>query len=449
MNAFFPDLLITYLFEFRQAFSHPSFVYFQGVIFALLISGGRKCVTQLASVCFFVDKSLSGWERFFAESQWNLPLVSAKLIDLCLDQLGERALYAQRYLVALDTTFAQKALGKMTGVQRWRKGVEEKTNDKPVTPHVSQSVVGHHWAIAGLLCLLSQKWQCFPLLTRLISGKQRPSHFVVDPKGETCPMDFWQATIATVTEVAAKFVKAPVCFVADAYFSKAPFLNPLIEKGIGLVTRLRHDAVGWDDPDPYQRRGRPAIRGRKWKLAQLLEELPHQEVSVRLYGKTVKATCVVRDLWLRDITQKVRVVVVSALRRPILVVSTQLSLTAGEIIEIYGARFALELTIRDLKQHFGFGDYQSTTTLAFLRWSRLCCCALSIGRLLLLNPDALAGLEGESPDAVSESRWSLRKLRRSLKGFVISRLLLCQSAPEADWHKSEAELSAAIVRIAV
>ena len=45
-----------------------------------------------------------------------------------------------------------------------------------------------------------------------------------------------------------------------------------------------------------------------------------------------------------------------------ILVSTDLSLTAAQIIEIYAARFSLEIAIRDLKQHFGFEDYQATTT---------------------------------------------------------------------------------------
>jgi len=36
--------------------------------------------------------------------------------------------------------------------------------------------------------------------------------------------------------------------VLDAYFSKAPFLNPMIKAGAGVISRLRNDAVGWDEP---------------------------------------------------------------------------------------------------------------------------------------------------------------------------------------------------------
>ncbi len=56
-----------------------------------------------------------------------------------------------------------------------------------------------------------------------------------------------------------------------------------------------------------------------WVDRHLLDHLPAELVTVHLYGKlfTVKAVC--REVWLRDISQKV--VVVEGLKEPILLVS--------------------------------------------------------------------------------------------------------------------------------
>jgi len=48
---------------------------------------------------------------------------------------------------------------------------------------------------------------------------------------------------------------------------------------------------------------------------------------------------VTRDVWLRDVVQKVRVVVLEGAREPLILVSMDLSLSALQIIEIDGARF--------------------------------------------------------------------------------------------------------------
>jgi hypothetical protein len=359
------------------------------------------------------------------------------LIRLCLSELGNQLLYANRYLVAVDTTFVSKALGRMIGVQKWS---QKSANDKV-------TVIGHQWGIASLLSFIDDKWRCFPILSRLISGQTKPSHFAVDSQGTATKMNFFEPIIAMIAMIAREvryrytgrqeISMAPLCVVADAYFAKAPFINAIIEMGVGLVTRLRWDAVGWDDPS-YCGRGRPPKRGRKWKLASLLDHLENTSISVNLYGKRVNVTAVVKEIWLRDVKRKVKLVVIKAKKRPILLVTTHLSLTPKQIIEIYGARFSLEIAIRELKQHIGFGDYQATTTVAFLRFTQLCCCALSIAKLILSKKEPFA----------ADAQWSIRSLRYSLKRFVIERLLLSNSPIDAELKKRNQQLTNAILGIA-
>jgi len=82
---------------------------------------------------------------------------------------------------------------------------------------------------------------------------------------------------------------------------------------------------------------------------------------VHTYGQLSRVAVVTRDMYLRDIKQKVRIVVIESNREPVILVSTDMTLSSAEIIEIYSSRFSIEIAIRDLKQHFGFGDYQCTT----------------------------------------------------------------------------------------
>jgi len=427
MNTFFPEILITYLCCFRQAFFKSNFPYFQGFIGACLLSGSRRCITRISSTCFFLDKSLSSWERFLSKSQWDLYEVSTSLIRLCLSELGNQLLYANRYIVAVDTTFVRKALGRMTGVQKW----SQKSAAEKVT------VIGHQWGIASLLCFIDDKWRSFPILSRLISGQTRPSHFTVDTQGTATKMNFFDSIIAMIAMIKPSISTAPLCVVADAYFGKAPFINAMLEMGVGVVTRLRWDAVGRDDPI-YCGRGRPPKRGRKWKLASLLDHLENTSISVNLYGKRVNVTAVVKEIWLRDVKRKVKLVVIKAKKRPILLVTTHFSLTPKQIIEIYGARFSIEIAIRELKQHIGFGDYQATTTVAFLRFTQLCCCALSIAKLILRKKEPFA----------AEAKWSIMSLRRYLLRFVITKMISSNSPNGAELKKRNQELTDAILSIA-
>jgi len=438
MENFFPEILITYLWCFRQAFSATGFPYFQGFIAAQLLSGSRKTVTQIATVCFFIDKSLSSWERFLSQAQWSMPLVIEPLIVLVVKELGSGLLYAGSYLLAVDTTSVAKVMGRLLGVQKWSE--RRSPTDK------GETVIGHHWAICGLLSRFGNLWRCFPLMTKLISGQQHPFEFVVTSQGEVHPIRFWESILSMIRQVSQSLDPSRLIVVADAYFSKAAFLNPLMQAGISVVTRLRKDAVGWEDPH-YNGRGRPPKRGKQWKLAHLIHHFPLCSVGVTLYGHTHTVSYVTRELWLRDLKQKVKVVIIATKSHPILLVSTQCALTPQQIIEIYGARFALELTIRDLKQHLGLGDYQLTTPIAFLRFAQLCCCAATLGRLILCRSQVLPFFDASPADKTELVEGSLTRLRRSLFRFVITRFLSQKSAPDADVEKNRPELEA-MVRLA-
>jgi hypothetical protein len=125
--------------------------------------------------------------------------------------------------------------------------------------------------------------------------------------------------------------------VADAYFSKAAFLNPMGAEGITVMSRLRKDAVGWDDPLPVvgkRRRGRPRKKGRAWKLAHRLRMEPVTQFTVVIYSQAEGLQMVWRDVWLRGVTAKVRVVAIATKHAPILLVSTDVSRPPTVIIQL-------------------------------------------------------------------------------------------------------------------
>src|SRR5439155_8823232 len=122
---------------------------------------------------------------------------------------------------------------------------------------------------------------------------------------------------------------APVRVVAAAYYSQAPCLHGLLARGIDVLRRLRKEAVGWDDPAPRPlgTRGRTPRYGRQWPLASLLTaETPTRE-RLTLSGQLTEGVFVVRDVWRREVAQKVRVVVLEGAKEPLLLVSTDLALS--------------------------------------------------------------------------------------------------------------------------
>jgi hypothetical protein len=426
MDTFFPNTILTYIGIFAPVFGANNFLYFQGFTLAFMLLGeSRKCVTNIARVCFFVDRHVASWERFLSQYQWDMSKIQSKVLALIREKMADSLLIYGAYLCWIDTTLVSKVKGKMVGVQKW--------HDHSGNPDRGEHLIGHHWAIAGLLCtsVLAGKalTLCWPLLANLIPGQSNPFGFVVNPQGIARAMNFWDA----------------VCpLIAQLYQMKAPFINWMLSVHVHVITRMRWDAVGWDDPQPEpplppgkKKRGRKPTKpkqGKKWKIAQLLNLFPLQEVTVTIYGKPQTLHIVTKDLWVKDVTtQKVRVVVIKAKKEPIILLSTDLTLSASQIIHIYSLRFSLELGIRDLKQHFGFTDYQCTSFSAMTRFVGLSLVSFCLWRLTLLTDMSAQWLQLQE----KTSSLSFTRVSRALRRFVMQKVFQ-SSASSADLQKSSA-----------
>jgi hypothetical protein len=171
MDTYFPTTILLWLEGFRQHFPAQHFAYFRGYVWALAMLGPtRQCMTNIARSCVFVDRHLASWERFLAESHWDLRGVSQTLVARLLQQLGSRLYLWDALLAAVDTTLVPKGRGQMPGVQKW--------HDHSGDPARGESLVGHHWALIGLVSAWGVGYLCWPVLARLLPGQLNPLGFV-------------------------------------------------------------------------------------------------------------------------------------------------------------------------------------------------------------------------------------------------------------------------------
>lgn len=95
-------------------------LYFRGFVLAMMLLGqSRKCVTNVARVCFFLNRHISNWERFLSQTQWDMGQIQRRLISPIREKMGEKLLVHGAYLGWVDTTLIPKVQGKMPGVQKW------------------------------------------------------------------------------------------------------------------------------------------------------------------------------------------------------------------------------------------------------------------------------------------------------------------------------------------
>jgi hypothetical protein len=424
MDAFFPAILLTYLQPFRQLFSKPSFDYFKAFIWAMMLLETKKTITNIAHTCFFLKKHIASFEKFLSEYIWDINQLTNILVKLLINVLKNKLYIHGAFLLAVDTTHKAKATNKMIGVQKWKQGDNE-----------NSYIIGHHWVIAGLISRFANRFICYPIMARMISGLKNPSHFVCSHEG-VYPMTFWDTILAVILQTRQFLENFNFRAVVDAYFANSTFINSMIDEGIHVITRWRKDGVGWEDPKLHhgkRKRGRPKKYGTQHKLSNFLNASTPELILVHIYGQLSHVAVVTRDMWLRDIKQKVRVVVVQSNKGSTILVSTDLTLSPAEIIEIYSSRFSIEIAIRELKQHFGFGDYQSTTPLSIIRFVNLSCVSLCLWSLMLL-PQTLSSWLSYKPS--NESELSFTQSRRGLRRFVLEHIIFHNSADNAELEKT-------------
>ena len=166
-------------------------------------------------------------------------------------------------------------------------------------------------------------------------------------------------------------LNAQCIFVLDAYFAVGPVflvlkdaLNTNKERLVHIVTRAKSNVVGYLDPPPKTGcRGRPRKYGQKLSLMNQFEDMHEQfqETVIDLYGqqKTISYLCV--DLIWKPIKEKVRFVLVSDNEEHFILMCSDLSLSAHDIITAYSYRFKIEVNFKVLKHLMGVFFYHFWT----------------------------------------------------------------------------------------
>jgi hypothetical protein len=239
-----------------------------------------------------------------------------------------------RPILVGDGIKVAKAGRKMPGVKKLHQESESNNKAEYIFGHSCQAVALLTQALASVLAL--------PLACRIHEGT------VFSNRDQRTLLDKMILLLGSLG------LNQPFYFVADAYYASGKIVRGLLAHGNHLVTRVRSNSVAFFPATPPpshrpRRKGRPAKYGKKIQIAELLKDAHRfQEAPSPVYGENgVILRFRTADLLWRPVGILVRfVVVLHPQRGAILLMSTDLTLPAFDIIRIYGLRFKIEVSFK-------------------------------------------------------------------------------------------------------
>ena len=327
----------------RPAFSRlRTFLWFATAVAGFTVRTELLGVTSIVRALNLDPRCYNTLVDYFHSSAVKLDRLTALWTQLVLRLFPQKLRVNGRCVLVGDGIKIPKCGRKMPAVKLLHQ--QSDSNTKP------DFIMGHSLQAVSLLVQAASSVFAVPLAARIHEGvvwSNRDRRTLLDK-------------MLTLLGIAA--VEQPFYFVADAYYAARKIVSGLITQHNHLLTRVKSNAVAYT---AYQqrgprKRGRPRLYGRKVKLRSLLQDpKAFQQAKSPVYGENkVIIQYRVRDLLWRPAGRMVRfVAVVHPTRGSCLLMCTDTSLQAIEIIRLYGLRFKIEHTFKQAVRLIGTFTY--------------------------------------------------------------------------------------------
>ena len=174
--------------------------------------------------------------------------------------------------------------------------------------------------------------------------------------------------------------------VLDGFFGTYPASWLVRECGLHLISKLRHNAaLYFPYVGPKPKRGPTPRYGDKLDYKALPERVHCSSV---IEGRFVIDTYQM-TVWHKDLADPLNVVVLvktdtrTHKASHVVLFSTDLSLTAAQIVDYYSLRFQIEFNFRDAQQYWGLEDFMNVSEVAVTNAVNLAFLMVNLSAVLL------------------------------------------------------------------
>jgi len=328
----------------RPAFSRlRTFMWFVTAVAGLTVRLELLGVTSIVRALNLRPRLYTKLLAHFHSSGIKLDRLSALWAQAVLQLFPSPVRVNGRLVLVGDGIKAPKRGKKMPAVKLLHQ--QSESNTKP------EYIMGHSMQAVGLLVHAAKSVFSVPLAVRIHEGlvwSNRDKRTLLDK-------------MLGLLDILA--IKVPFYFVADAYYAAGKMVRGLLKQGNHLVTRVKSNAVAYAPATPkkgQKKKGRPKTYGQKKKLKSLLKDPKSMlQVASPVYGEhNVILRYCVRDLLWRPVGLLVRfVAVIHPTRGACILMCTDTTLSAVDIIRLYGLRFKIECSFKQAVRQIGSFAY--------------------------------------------------------------------------------------------
>ena len=223
-------------------------------------------------------------------------------------------------IFALDGIKISKEGVKMPGVKSLYQ--ESSNNSK------STYIMGHSFQCISLIAGVCNSFFAIPLIAQICEGTK------LSNRDKRTLYDKAVSMLITILNEKQKFY-----LVADAYYSVRKMYSKVMAEGGHVISKAKLTAIGYGIPASKKKgRGRKKKYGAKVKLKNLFNDLStFIEIESCVYGeKGVKVLTLTKDLLVKGHGMLRFVLYSHPIRGNMILVSTDLTLSASDILRIYG-----------------------------------------------------------------------------------------------------------------
>ena len=316
-------------------------------VFARLVTGWVLCTARrtITGIVPFADpmniRAHDAYHRFFPDGKWKMSRLWWRLTLMLVKRFCPRG----KAIFALDDTLFHHSGKTMDGAGAWRDAVRS-----------TKKKVVYAWG-----------------LNLVVMTLQVQSPWGGEPLGLPVNMRLHRKNQKTLIELAVEMIlevrdwldQSPFCVVGDGFYAT---LAGKALPDVTIISRIRRDANLYDPlPKKKRRKGRGRPRTKGKKLAKLEKMAAHLQnwtiVEFRQQSETIERLVYTRTVLWPSVTKKPIQLVISrdpeGKEKDDFFFTTDLTLSATEVLECYGDRWAIEDAFKNTKQSLGVQEPQT------------------------------------------------------------------------------------------